>query len=244
MLQAHSVFDSVLGLGAAGGGRCCLVAPWWQIWEHLTRLAYSAVRNRGPRPPRYNEARLYKVNVPLLYSMLLYYYIQWLGSIIWVVACWLVGCVWVAPKLCCIAWERAATSRLFYKQAFMSRLSVTRQANRHQQDFVLRLSRTRQANRHQQDFVLRLPGTRQANRHQQDFMLWLSRTWQANRHQQDFVLWLSRTWQANRHQQHFVLRLSWTRQANRHQQHFVSRLSRTRQANRHQLAWTLKSTLT
>ena len=41
--------------------RCCLVAPWWQIWEHLTRLAYSAVRSRGPRPPRYNEARLYMV---------------------------------------------------------------------------------------------------------------------------------------------------------------------------------------
>ena len=24
-------FDSVHGLGAAGGDRCCLVAPWWQI---------------------------------------------------------------------------------------------------------------------------------------------------------------------------------------------------------------------
>ena len=52
-------FDSVLGLGAAGGDRCCLVAPWWQIWEHLTRLAYSEIRSRGPQPPRYNEAQLY-----------------------------------------------------------------------------------------------------------------------------------------------------------------------------------------
>ena len=52
-------FYSVHGFGAAGGDRCCLVAPWWQIWEHLTRLANSAVRSRGPRPPRYNEVQLY-----------------------------------------------------------------------------------------------------------------------------------------------------------------------------------------
>ena len=59
MLQAHCDFNSVLGLGATGGDRCCLVAPWWQIWEHLMCLAYSTVRNRGPRPLRYNKARLY-----------------------------------------------------------------------------------------------------------------------------------------------------------------------------------------
>ena len=52
--------DNVLGLGAAGGDHSCLLAPWWQIWEHLTHLTYSAFRNRGPRPPRYNEARLYQ----------------------------------------------------------------------------------------------------------------------------------------------------------------------------------------
>ena len=55
----HTGFRQRSWIGAAGGDRCCLVAPWWQIWEHLTRLAYSAVRSRGPRPPRYNEARLY-----------------------------------------------------------------------------------------------------------------------------------------------------------------------------------------
>ena len=50
MLQAHCGFDSVLGLGAAGGDRCWLVAPWWQTWEHLTRLI-STLHSSMPVPP-------------------------------------------------------------------------------------------------------------------------------------------------------------------------------------------------
>ena len=49
MLQAHCGFDSVLGLGAAGGDHCWLVAPWWQTWEHLTRLI-SALHSSMPVP--------------------------------------------------------------------------------------------------------------------------------------------------------------------------------------------------
>ena len=50
MLQAHCGFDSVLGLGAAGGDHCWLVAPWWQTWEHLTHLI-SALHSSMPVPP-------------------------------------------------------------------------------------------------------------------------------------------------------------------------------------------------
>ena len=50
MLQAHCGFDSVLGLGAAGGDRCWLVAPWWQTWEHLTHLI-SALHSAMPVTP-------------------------------------------------------------------------------------------------------------------------------------------------------------------------------------------------
>ena len=45
VLQAHKALTAFMnhGLGAAGGDRCCLVAPWWQIWERLTRTARSEV---------------------------------------------------------------------------------------------------------------------------------------------------------------------------------------------------------
>ena len=51
---------------AAWRVNCCSWYPWWQIREHLTRLAYNAVQYRGP--PRYNEARLY------IEEMLVYVY--------------------------------------------------------------------------------------------------------------------------------------------------------------------------
>ena len=56
------MFNSVLGLCAAGGNRCCLIAPWWQLWEHLTCLVYSAVQNCGPQQPHHSEAQLYIQN--------------------------------------------------------------------------------------------------------------------------------------------------------------------------------------
>ena len=51
VLQAHCGFDSVLGLGAAGGDSCWLVvAPWWQTQEHLMRLIL-ALHSSMPVPP-------------------------------------------------------------------------------------------------------------------------------------------------------------------------------------------------